>query len=72
MSARRIKVVFAETIEADTFENFAVVLEIFGRTYQTEGRTVLVLPEPSRAADLRLQLTEWEQEGAVLSWADAT
>jgi hypothetical protein len=74
MGAGRVKVVFRESIDLPTVDMFAVVLEIFGHMYRTQdARAIVVMPPDERKAnDLRLQLEEWEKEGAVESWNHAT
>ena len=73
MSPSRIKVVFRQTVDVQTMEMFATVLEIFGRVYRTQhARSLGVIPGDARkASNLTLQLREWQEEGAVESWARA-
>ena len=72
MSAKRIKVTFAESVDADLLESFIGVIGMFGRTYQDhEARVLIVLPNPARVSLLKQQLDAWVQDGA-LSWSDAT
>ena len=72
MSAMRIKVTFAESVDADLLDSFIGVIGMFGRTYQDhEARVLIVLPDPARISLLKQQLDAWVQDGA-LSWSDAT
>ena len=74
MGTGRVKVVFRESIDLQTVEMFATVLEVFGSLYRTQtARAIVVTPSGVRTArDLKLQLAEWEKEGAVESWSHAT
>ncbi|HYY62552.1 MAG TPA: hypothetical protein VE756_14305 [Burkholderiales bacterium] len=70
MNAARIKVIFKQSVDLSTVQLFAVMLEVFGGVYRTHNpRSIGVIPADARkASGLRLQLAEWEAEGAVESW----
>jgi hypothetical protein len=70
IGAARIKVIFKQSVDLSTVQLFAVMLEVFGGVYRTQNpRSIGVIPADARkASGLRLQLAEWEQEGAVESW----
>ena len=74
LSAARIKVIFRQSVDLSTVQLFAVMLEVFGGVYRTQNpRSIGVIPADARkASGLRLQLAEWENEGAVESWRAAT
>ena len=66
----RIKVIFKQSVDLATVQLFAVMLEVFGGVYRTQNpRSIGVIPADARkASGLRLQLAEWENEGAIESW----
>ena len=72
-AAARIKVIFRQSVDLSTVQLFAVMLEVFGGVYRTQNpRSIGVVPADARkASGLRVQLAEWEQEGAVESWKPA-
>ena len=74
IGATRIKVIFKQSVDLSTVQLFAVMLEVFGGVYRTQTpRSIGVVPADARkASGLRLQLAEWESEGAVESWRPAT
>jgi hypothetical protein len=74
LTAARIKVIFKQSVDLSTVQLFAVMLEVFGGVYRTQNpRSIGVIPGDARkASGLRLQLAEWENEGAVESWRAAT
>jgi hypothetical protein len=74
ISVARIKVIFKQSVDLSTVQLFAVMLEVFGGVYRTQNpRSIGVIPADARkASGLRLQLAEWEAEGAVESWRHAT
>ena len=73
MVTRRIEVLFSQALDAETVDDFEVIIGIFGHTYRTNRpHAVVILADPSRATDLELQLAEWKKEGAVMSWSHAT
>ena len=70
ISVARIKVIFKQSVDLSTVQLFAVMLEVFGGVYRTQNpRSIGVIPADARkASGLRLQLAEWENEGAIESW----
>lgn len=74
IGASRIKVIFKQSVDLSTVQLFAVMLEVFGGVYRTHNpRSIGVIPSDARkASGLRLQLAEWENEGAIESWRPAT
>jgi hypothetical protein len=74
MNATRVKVTFRQSVDLSTVQLFAVMLEVFGGVYRTQNpRSIGVIPaDAGKASGLRLQLGEWEQEGAVESWKPVT
>lgn len=72
-TATRLKVIFKQSVDLSTVQLFAVMLEVFGGVYRTQNpRSLGVIPADARkASGLRLQLAEWEKEGAIESWKAA-
>ena len=70
IGATRIKVIFKQSVDLSTVQLFAVMLEVFGGVYRTQNpRSIGVVPADARkASGLRVQLAEWEHEGAIESW----
>jgi hypothetical protein len=70
IGAARVKVIFRQSVDLSTVQLFAVMLEVFGGVYRTQNpRSIGVVPADARkASGLRVQLAEWEHEGAIESW----
>jgi len=70
IGAARVKVIFRQSVDLSTVQLFAVMLEVFGGVYRTQNpRSIGVVPVDARkASGLRVQLAEWENEGAIESW----
>jgi hypothetical protein len=70
IGAARVKVLFKQSVDLSTVQLFAVMLEVFGGVYRTQNpRSIGVVPADARkASGLRVQLAEWEDEGAIDSW----
>jgi hypothetical protein len=70
IGAARVKVIFKQSVDLSTVQLFAVMLEVFGGVYRTQNpRSIGVVPADARkASGLRVQLAEWEHEGAIESW----
>ncbi|MDH4260114.1 MAG: hypothetical protein OEW16_07395 [Gammaproteobacteria bacterium] len=71
MTARRVQITFTAKVPNEDRELFAQVLEMWGTVYRSHKDAGLtVLSTADKEAELKAQLTEWANEGA-LSWSDA-
>jgi hypothetical protein len=70
--AQRVRITFRPQIPQQDRDMFAVVLELFGTVYKSQNPDeIIILPKDRAAADLKAQLTVWQEDGH-LSWSDAT
>jgi hypothetical protein len=72
MARRRIQVRFTERSDPEISESFAIVAEAWGMVYRDDAaRTIVILPNPADAQELRDQIRELNDVGVLESWSEA-
>jgi hypothetical protein len=72
MSRKRIKVLFSEISDPEISESFAIVAEAWGTVYRDDAaRTIVILPNPTDAQQLRDQIRALSDVGVLESWSEA-
>jgi hypothetical protein len=72
MARRRIQVRFSERSDPEISESFAIVAEAWGMVYRDDAaRTIVILPNPADAQELRDQIRALNDVGALESWSEA-